>query len=55
VTRPSIDRWLDEAEPGEADRPRVEGETATRLPVWNEQGREIFRRFLAEAESPTRG
>jgi GMP synthase-like glutamine amidotransferase len=55
VVRPSIDRWLDEAEPGEVDRARVEEETATALEGWNEIGRGICRRFLAEAESPTRG
>jgi GMP synthase-like glutamine amidotransferase len=54
VARSSIDRWLDEAEEGEADRPRVEEETTAMLAGWNELGRGICRRFLAEAEGPTR-
>jgi len=54
VVRSSIDRWLDEDEEGEADRPSVEQETATALEGWNELGRGICRRFLAEAEGPTR-
>ena len=55
VVRSSIDRWLDEAEEGEVDRARVEKETAAGLGAWNELGRGICRRFLAEAEGPTRG
>jgi GMP synthase (glutamine-hydrolysing) len=55
VARPSIDRWLDEADEGEVDRARVESETAAALEGWNEVGRGICRRFLAEAEGPTRG
>ena len=54
VVRSSIDRWLDEDEQGEADRPRVEEETDRGLADWNELGRGICRRFLAEAEGPTR-
>lgn len=55
VVQTSIDRWLDEADDGEVDRARVESETATGLAAWNELGRGICRRFLAEAEGPTRG
>jgi GMP synthase-like glutamine amidotransferase len=54
VVGASIDRWLDEAEEGEVDRALVESETATGLARWNEVGRSICRRFLAEAEGPTR-
>ena len=54
VVRASIDRWLDEAEEGELDRPRLEEETESALEGWNELGRGICRRFLAEAEGPTR-
>jgi GMP synthase (glutamine-hydrolysing) len=55
VVQSSIDRWLDKADGGEADRARVERETAAWLSDWNELGRGICRRFLAEAEGPTRG
>ena len=55
VVQASIDRWLDEDEEGKADRARVEEETAARLEGWNELGRGICRRFLAEAAGPTRG
>ncbi len=55
VVRSSIDRWLDKDEGGEVDRARVEAETAAKLADWNELGRGICRRFLAEAAEPTRG
>jgi len=55
AVRASIDRWLDEADEGEVDRARVEREMAAGLADWNELGRDICRRFLAEAEGPTRG
>ena len=54
VIRSSIDRWLDEAREGEVDRSRLEEETASALESWNELGRGICHRFLAEAEGPTR-
>jgi len=57
VVRGSIDRWLDkdEGSDGKADRARVEAETTAGLADWNELGRGICRRFLAEAAEPTRG
>lgn len=55
VVQSSIDRWLDKDEGGEVDRARVEAETAAKLADWNELGRGICRRFLAEATEPTRG
>ena len=55
VVQSSIDRWLDKAGEDEVDRARVEKESAAWLAGWNELGRGICRRFLAEAEGPTRG
>ncbi len=55
AVHPSIERWLEGDDEEDFDRERVRRETAVALPAWNELGREVCRRFLAEAESPTRG